>query len=695
MMGQTIIDSKGITSFQQDTPQILKVAKIGMWKLLFGDGAPKLYIDERIASMISVPSGLSPEEIYEGFRQRIAPQDLGKFLLYKKDLQEGKPAELEYRYCKPSGEVMDVRCGGVMDTDYTGQGILICGYLQDVTPVKRILHETQQQLEEKHRKLLDAELVFNRLTREFANIYIINTNNKTIEVRRQDGFEVENVQNGEYLRLGYDDAWAYYIKSCVHPDDHDALYSAGQMENIIKELETKDEYTYNYRSVKQGLRHFQSVYHRLDKDRIIAGFRNVDAIVMQEQRQRQIIEDALLQAERANKAKTAFLNSMSHDTRTPLNAIMGFTHMAAVNLDDREKLTRCLDKIEISSEHLLALINDVLEMSRIESGKIKIERGTVSLRKVINGIQCMFEEQAKKKNQILVFDTEGIENSSVLADELRLDQVLINCVSNAIKYTPDGGTISVKVSQSAGSRAGYGLYTFVVRDTGIGMSQDFLKSIFKAFSREQASTVNSVQGTGLGMAIAKNLVDLMDGTISVTSEKDKGSEFVVSLELEINDYKKSEIDVSTECITKMIECDMNPDIESPLDGMSILLAEDNELNREIAEVLLSSLGAKVELAEDGDIAVEMIDREPADKYDLILMDIQMPRLNGHEATAAIRKLEDTKKANVPIIAMSANAFLEDKKAALAAGMDDHVAKPIDVKALVAAIQNVISDRRAI
>ena len=224
------------------------------------------------------------------------------------------------------------------------------------------------------------------------------------------------------------------------------------------------------------------------------------------------------------------------------------------------------------------------------------------------------------------------------------------------------------------------------------MSPDFMESIFTAFSREQASTVNSVQGTGLGMAIAKNLVDLMDGTITVSSEKNKGSEFIVSLELEINDYKESEPEVSSECITKMIECDMNSDIKSPLEGMSILLVEDNELNREIAEVLLSSLGARVELAEDGDIAVEKVGRESDGVYDLILMDIQMPRLNGYEATAAIRKLPDSQKAEVPIIAMSANAFLEDRKAALAAGMNDHVAKPVDVKALVAAIQNIRRDR---
>ena len=694
-MGRVIIDSKGISSFQQDIPQILKVAKIGMWKLLLGKGAPKLYIDERIANLMSVPAGLPPEELYERFSKRIAPQDLQKFLVYKNNLENGKAAELEYRIFKPSGEVMDVRFGGVMDTDYSGQGILICGYLQDVTPVKRVLHETQQQLEEEHRKLQDAQLVSNVLTHEFANVYLVNTVDMTIEVRKQDGFEVENVKTGDYLRLGYDDAWKYYINSCVHPDDRKALYRAGKMDNIIRELETKEEYTVNYRSIKQGVRHFQCVYHRLDKDRIIAGFRNVDAIVAQEQHHRQIIEDALRQAERASKAKTAFLNSMSHDIRTPLNAIMGFTRMAAASLEDREKITRCLDKIKISSEHLLALINDVLEMSRIESGKVQIELGVVSLRKVINGLQYMFEEQAWKKDQVLLFDTDDIENSRVLADELRLNQVLINCVSNAIKFTPEGGTITVKVSQSAGSRAGYGLYTFSVRDTGIGMSPDFMESIFTAFSREQASTVNSVQGTGLGMAIAKNLVDLMDGTITVSSEKNRGSEFIVSLELEINDYKESEPEVSSECITRMIECDMNSDIKSPLEGMSILLVEDNELNREIAEVLLSSLGAKVELAEDGDIAVEKVGRESDGVYDLILMDIQMPRLNGYEATAAIRKLPDSQKAEVPIIAMSANAFLEDRKAALAAGMNDHVAKPVDVKALVAAIQNIRRDRSSV
>ena len=393
------------------------------------------------------------------------------------------------------------------------------------------------------------------------------------------------------------------------------------------------------------------------------------------------LQKALEEAEYANRSKTAFLNNMSHDIRTPMNAIIGFTSLSEIHIDDRALVKDYLGKIMVSSRHLLSLINDVLDMSRIESGKVSIETKPVCLSETLEEIRSIIQPETEAKEQHFSIDVRNLSDDYVMADKLRLNQVLINILSNAIKFTGIGGKISLCMTQKSVESEGYADYELRIKDNGIGMSRKFQEHIFEAFTREESEVVGQIQGTGLGMAITKSIVDMMGGTITVDSEEGKGTEFIINLRFVVC----TETDISK--VTS--EDTGNEKNAVGFYGKKVLLVEDNELNREIAECILTENGFAVDTAQDGEEAVTKMRNANAGQYDLILMDIQMPKLNGYEATRQIRAFQEKDKADIPVIAMTANAFEEDRQAAFDAGMNGHIAKPVEIESLVKTLREIL------
>ena len=399
-------------------------------------------------------------------------------------------------------------------------------------------------------------------------------------------------------------------------------------------------------------------------------------------------EDALKVAESASKAKSTFLSNMSHDIRTPMNAIIGFATLALDDIRDGKKVEDYLSKILSSSKHLLGLINDILDMSRIESGKVVLEEQETDLVTTLQELQSIMEGQAKERKLKLHVDYSNLRDRHVFCDKTRLNQVMFNLLANAVKFTSEGGSIWLTMSQleptyEVEDRA---IYEIRVKDTGIGIDKAFIKHIFEPFERERTSTVSKIQGTGLGMAITKNIVDMMGGTIEVESQKGVGTEFIIRLELRL----QAEARVANEEGAKQHS---HAEGVAEFAGKRLLLAEDNELNREIACMLLSKYGFVIDTAENGQEAVDLVAASAPDYYDLVLMDIQMPVMDGHEATRRIRSLEDKELAKVPVVAMTANAFDEDRKAAKECGMNGFISKPINMQEVVQALRMCLQDHK--
>lgn len=419
---------------------------------------------------------------------------------------------------------------------------------------------------------------------------------------------------------------------------------------------------------------------------VLFAIQDVTALKEAELQNRIALKEAFQAADEASHAKSDFLSRMSHDIRTPMNGIMGMTAVALMHIDDKERLTDCLNKISLSSNHLLALINDVLDMSKIESGKMTLTEEPLDLQELTDSLLAIMGPQIQEKKQTLRTDISGIVHKKVMGDSLRLQQVFVNIMGNAVKFTPEGGTISFRVSELPSRAAGSGCYEFVFEDTGIGMSRDFVDKIFEPFSRAQQSSVSNTEGTGLGMAITRNIVRLMNGDIQVESEPGKGSRFTVMLYLKLQEGAESR----------------EPDPESRGDGSDLenmmglrcsgrraLLVEDNEINMEIAGELLGMTGIQVDKVYDGQQAVDTLLEKPEHYYDVVFMDIRMPVKNGYEAAKEIRSSGREDLAAIPIIAMSADAFSDDISRAKASGMNDHIAKPVELAKLAAALEKWI------
>lgn len=394
------------------------------------------------------------------------------------------------------------------------------------------------------------------------------------------------------------------------------------------------------------------------------------------------LEKAAIEARMANEAKTRFLFYMSHDIRTPMNAIIGFADLLEKHLDDKKRVIDYISKIKHSSSFLLSLINYVLEMARIESGKATLKTETGDLKNLVNTLNDVFEPSIEEKKLQYTCNLK-VENPYVHCDKTKLREILLNVISNSIKYTPEGGSVTVDITEEGhDAEKKVSFYRFTIEDTGIGMSKEYLPHIFEEFSRENTSTESKVIGTGLGLPIVKSLVDLMGGTIEVSSEVTVGTKTIIILPFLVSEE---------ECKNAVQEQQESTKLLTLLIGKRILLAEDNELNAEIAITILEEEGLKVEWAEDGIKCLEMLKKVPEDYYDMILMDIQMPNMDGYRTTEEIRSLPD-KRAQIPIVAMTANVFDEDKKKAYEAGMNGYIAKPIDTKAIFSTLGEILQEK---
>lgn len=714
----------------------------------------------------------------------------------------GDTVNVEYRVRHKNGDILHIM-GNIKL--YEENGELFCQrFLVDVT---------EQKLKERKNRRRQMELL-QALGRDFTLVCFVEPDTGMLVPVRTDRQELDNIFEH---KISLKESMEQYIEECVYEEDREMLRQAVSMDALRENLSGKQVYSVNYRKQLNG----QIVYFQMKavsagtedgSHGIVLGFRSVDADIRKEMEQNTLLEAALTQANRASKAKSVFLSNMSHDIRTPMNAIVGFTNLAITHIDQKEQVAEYLKKIQTSGNHLLSLINDILDMSHIESGKIHLEEKLCSLSEILHGLRNILQADIHAKQLELHIDTVDIVDEDIYCDKLRLNQVLLNLLSNAVKYTGAGGNVSMRITEKPGAPNGYANYEFSIKDSGIGMSPEFLEHIFEPFEREHNSTISKIQGTGLGMAITKNIVDMMNGSISVTSEQGVGTEFTVSFTFRLHAEKKDSLILTElkDCKALVVDDDFNtcdsvsymlgqlglhaewtlsgkeavlrshqaimrntsysvyivdwllPDMngvevtrrirketgenvpiiiltaydwsdieveakeagvtafcnkplflselssclqsvlrpKSPEDEAAekeihprhtgrILLAEDVEMNQELAVELLQNAGFSVDVADNGQIAFDLVAKSEPGYYQAVLMDVQMPVMDGYEATKQIRKLKNHELASIPIIAMTANAFTEDREEALKSGMNGHIAKPIDVQVLFQTLDNIL------
>ena len=720
---------------------------------------------------------------------------------------EGDSASAEYRVRHPDGKVLHVM-GNIKLIRENGE--LVCQrFLLDVTE--------QKQKEQSERRRQEA--LIHALSIDYNLVCFFDLETGEGHALRITGCPYGDLDEAFSGPLELSQCMSRYIDNCVFPDDQDMMRETVSQDNLIQELSQRQIFYVNYRTNCKGaedIRYFQMKVVRLDAEgesgRVVLGLRSIDEETKLELEKTNLLKDALMQANRASRAKTVFLSNMSHDIRTPMNAIIGFTALAVSHIESRELVEGYLKKIMTSGNHLLSLINDVLDMSRIESGKLQLEEKPCSLPEILHGLRNIVLADVHAKQLELYMDTVDVVHENIVCDNLRLNQVLLNLLGNSIKYTGPGGMVSMRISEKPGAPEGFARYEFCIRDTGIGMSEEFVARIAEPFEREHNSTTSGIQGTGLGMAITKNIVDMMNGTIDIKSKQNVGTEFTVCFTFKLDgDVPESQtIPQLQNCRALVVDDDFNtcdsvtcmlqeiglraewtlsgkeavlrtrqavmredeysvyiidwllPDMngievarrvrkeigeEVPIivltaydwsdiedearsagvtafcskplflselrdclqsiitereDGGKaeekparrtghILLAEDNELNQEIAVAILEEAGFTIDVAENGQAAVEKLESSQPGYYRLVLMDVQMPVMNGYEATREIRRLKNKKLSRIPILAMTANAFEEDRQEAIRSGMNGHIPKPINVDTLMEAMDSLLEE----
>ena len=683
--------------------EIMAASRMGTWNIYLLDGqAPKMEADELMQELLGVTGkNLSPEEVYNIWFSNIHPGSLQSVQNSVEKMKNEGRDENTYLWKHPVLGERYVRCGGTAKA--IEGGFVLRGYHYDVDEVVR-------EQKKKDKAMAEQLAIIDTLAQKFRNVFVANLNSRTARVvRLAKDYDVRAVTDVMDYVFSYETVIKQWVQENVHPDDKKKIADAFSFDNICKVFSEHDEYSGTYRSVEgKQLHHYQFDFRKADdKGNVVAGFQVIDDIVEEHEQQakrerehREALLHALEEAQQANKAKTTFLNSMSHDIRTPMNAIVGYTALAQAHIDNPAQVQDYLGKISTSSTHLLSLINDILDMSRIESGTVKLQESRVNIIDLLQDLAAMTHSLIKDKNQNLHIDTQDVVHEYVITDKLRLNQVLLNIVGNAIKFTQAGGDIIIRLVEKPCKLKDFRMYEFSVKDNGIGMSKEYLAHIFEIFTREHSATVSGIQGTGLGMAISKNIVDMMGGDIRVESQEGKGSLFTVTVNLRLaNEALEAEDSFISDSISETsqqknreaidyLQKERTKQLTYDYRGKRALLVEDNEMNREIATALLEEAGMTIDLAEDGDIAVAIINEAPSDRYDLIFMDIQMPKMDGYTATREIRTLPDNRKANIPIIAMTANAFEEDKRKSYESGMNGYIIKPISFEEIVKVLNKI-------
>ncbi len=577
----------------------------------------------------------------------------------------------------------------VMTKDSMTGHIIVLVIARDVSMIKKREEESDEKLEkfrDNMNSLIGKQMeIVSALSKDYLNVYLIDTEKEEIEIIKLDGYITNGLDKpgGEAKRYPYASICSNYIESRVFKEDISMMYEVMDISTMREIVEKRSELIGTYRVlIEDGLHYYQYKYIPiLGTKSVIAGFLNVDTVILNEMKkeleQKNALNAALDIAEKANKAKTEFLFNMSHDIRTPMNAIIGFSDLLDKHLDDTDKIKDYIRKIKSSSKYLLSLINNILEMSRIESGKVELNELPRYTGEIMDGICNIFENQMAAKNIKFIRESR-VKHRKLYCDSLKMREIFVNILGNALKYTEPGGTVRFISEEVPSDREGLVKVVSTIEDNGIGMSEKYLENIFEEFSRERNSTESGQVGTGLGMAIVKKLVDFLGGTIEVYSKVGEGSRFVVTLYHRLAENENIVYEEYTNSDETNVSDTDYKNRFMKLAGRRILVAEDNLLNAEIAITILEEAGFLVEHAEDGEKCVAIINEKEAGYYDMILMDVQMPNMDGYEATKLIRNLSDKKKADIPIVAVTANAFEQDKKNALDAGMNGHISKPLNM-----------------
>ena len=636
--------------------QVLQENSIGTWKLV----DDQLYGDDCFLNLIGASKELDAQECLKFHLAHVHPEDQEQFSEYVRKLSEER-TEIVYRFLHPEKGVMMIRCSGKKMEDGS-----IAGIHQDISEIVRLEKDkiVETYLSETNEKLRNQNVAQNDYYKEILDELpcgvfaytvkehrIFHLNKSALKIFHID--DLEDAQSKMYS----------IFKKFEYPDPttNDRLIELRTHDGSVDfEVIINPKESYEVHALAKS-----KVFKNPNGERIIITiFLDVSNMVM--------LKKALEQAKEGSAAKSAFLFNMSHDLRTPLNAIIGFSELMKSHWEDSKISRNYLEKIDESGQYLLSLINNILEMSKIESGKEELKEKPWDIYTSCDNLLQFFEPDIRQKNQTLNYAV-NIKHNMILTDSLKIREIYVNLMSNAIKYTNVGGTISFSLEEIE-REEGLSDYKAVVQDTGIGISKEYLPHIFENFTREKTSSESGVIGTGLGMPIVKKLVDLMHGTISIKSEEGKGTTVVVNLPHRyiVEEQEVKEVD----------------DKEIDLTGKHILLVEDNDLNAEIAQTLLEDKGLKVMRAKDGLEAITIVKENAVDCFDCILMDIQMPRMNGFEACKVIRSLPNN-RSQLPIIALTANAFEEDRKDCLDAGMSDHVSKPIEIQSLLQTIESVL------